>query len=159
MRPLAVFQPTGDVAPDALLSEAETWLSEGARRVGPGTWILPLRLGPFTRSVRIEIGSAISRGNGVWRSVRWEPVSEAGDPLPLERLLPRFAGEIGLVRTDLGSSLVLEGDYEVPLGVVGEAIDAFALKRAARVTGTRLLGEIASRLGTADAVRGACTGR
>jgi hypothetical protein len=151
VRRLSIFLPVGDTPTGPLAADPEGWLPADARRSGAGaaraeTWNVTLRVRRLARTVRVEVGPAVWKGDTVWRSMRWEPVSEPGDPIPVERLLPRFAGEIGLAQNGVGSTLVLDGEYQVPLGVIGEAIDAVALRRAARSTGTTLLAEIAARL-------------
>jgi hypothetical protein len=145
MRPLTIFQPLDAEAADIDLTAAPgAWLPEGSRPAGPGAWNVPLRLGGLTRTVRCEVGDPVRVGRAVWRSMTWTPVSERGDSVPAERLLPAFDGEIGLHVTNAGeTTIVLNGAYSVPLGAFGEAIDAMVLNRAARSTATRFLADLA----------------
>jgi hypothetical protein len=107
---------------------------------------VPLRLRGMTRRVRCEIRDPLSVGRAVWRRISWVPIAETGDPLPADKMLPSFDGEIGLHRpTDEAWTLVLHGAYSVPLGVIGEVADSVILHSAARATAARFLGDVASR--------------
>jgi hypothetical protein len=142
MRQLHIFLPAGETSPTLLVAAPELWLPEGARAAGPGAWTVTLRVGPLARKARVSIDGPTHRDAAVWRALQWQPVSEAGDPLPVDRLLPSFSGELGLVGSPQGSTLVLDGEYKVPLGPLGEVLDAVGLHRAARATGAALLSEI-----------------
>jgi hypothetical protein len=144
MRNLSVFQPLAEQPAVDLRTDPDLWVPEGSRASGPAAWRIPLRLGGLTRTVLCEIGPPTAKREATWRRISWSPVAEPGDAIPLERLLPSFDGEIGLAEDP--PTLILHGDYAVPLGVVGETIDAAVLHRAARHTATRLLAEITAQL-------------
>lgn len=149
-RQLTVFLPVpGDtrLLGAALLRRPEEWLPDGAVPRGPGVWDVPLRGAGMTRTVACTVGDPWQTGEGSWRTLRWEPVPEEGDVVPVERLLPVFNGELGLATSHGGpASLVLAGTYEVPASVVGQFVDAVLLARVARQTATVLLAEISHGL-------------
>lgn len=147
MRTLVVFQPIEWLGAVDLHADPQLWLPGEGRPAGLDRWWIPLRLGNVTRTVLCDVGSPVTTGTTVWRRLAWSPVAEHGDALPIQRLLPRFDGEIGLSRDP--STLILHGRYDVPFGHVGEALDGLVLHRAARRTAMHLLGEIADRLTTA----------
>jgi hypothetical protein len=144
MRPLTVFQPVDPMAPPLdLAADPGLWLPEGSQQIEPEMWTIPLRLGGLTRTVQCQVADPIFVGKSVWRRMRWTPIPESTDAVPAEKALPVFDGEIGLHRSDEGRTLVLNGRYDVPLGFLGETIDAVVMSRAARSTAASFLGEIA----------------
>ena len=70
-------------------------------------------------------------------AISWEP--EGVGPFP------HFNGTVGVEaeETDGTCCLTLDGDYDPPLGVVGDAFDAILGKHIARLTARNLLDEIA----------------
>lgn len=149
MPTLTVFQPV-DGAHHAidLAADPSSWLPGDSRPAGPGRWSVPLHAAGMSRTVRCELGPPVERRGGTWRTITWEPTSEPGDALPFELVLPTFEGEIGVHRGDGdGVTLVLHGSYEVPLGPVGQAVDAMVLGRVARASVVRLLADIVSAVG------------
>lgn len=153
VRTLTLFQPFGDRMPlVGIADDPVLWLPEESRRAGPTSWNVPLRLGGVTRVVEMAIEDPFTIRTSEWREILWRPRSERGDLIPIEHMLPTFAGEIGTTSQEGHVSLVLNGEYDVPLGFVGAAIDAALLNRAARTSGTRLLGEIAQRMRAATAI-------
>ncbi|MDX1620827.1 MAG: hypothetical protein R3320_07550 [Nitriliruptorales bacterium] len=155
-RPLNVFLPVAEADPDAtiarFLDDPGTWLPEPARRAGADHWRVALRGAGLTRDVEISIDDTWRSGAAVWRRIRWTPVAEEGDVLPLEKLLPGFQGDLGVVRHGEELSLVLAGGYEVPASFLGAAADAAGLNRVARKTGTQFLADIRSALAETAAV-------
>ncbi len=88
------------------------------------------------------------------------PVHRVGDMVPRYAVTwsaersgpyPRFAGELRIENTDDYDSfdLVLEGDYELPLGAIGAAFDAVAGHRIAASTARNLLATIAGSIESA----------
>lgn len=145
-RTITLFQPLREVAPElaaAFDSDPSAFLPE-ARHHGPDTWRVTLHGPGVQRDVDLHVGPVFQWADGHWRSMTWTPVSLSTDVLPIEKLLPSFAGELGLQIE--ARSLVLTGWYEPPLGAVGSIVDAVALQSLARATGRQLLGDIALRL-------------
>lgn len=152
MRNMTLFQPiAGQRASVALRDDPALWLPEGARSTGPDTWNVALRVGGISRVVQMTVEPVTVVGASEWRSLRWDPISERGDLIPVEHALPTFSGELGLNQREERPTLVLTGHYDVPLGMVGAAIDAMILVRAARASGVRFLAEIAIRIAGEDA--------
>ena len=72
-------------------------------------------------------------------SVGWTPVGNAA--------LPTFRGSLRITAETAKSSLVvLDGDYEPPLGALGKVFDAVVGRRIAEATGDELLKTIAERI-------------
>lgn len=153
-RCLTSFSPVaGDpqVILDAFVAAPERWLP-AARRTGPGRWRVTLTWRGLSRPVRMHVGTAWTRGATTWRALSWQPLSGEGDPLPLERLLPQFAGELGVHHPPGGDATVmLDGAYDPPAGAVGELADSIVLHRVARRTVQALLGDIAANLAVSRA--------
>jgi hypothetical protein len=70
-------------------------------------------------------------------AISWEP--EGGGPFP------HFSGTVGVEAdgTDNACCLTLDGAYDPPLGLVGDAFDAVVGRHIARLTARNLLDEIA----------------
>lgn len=141
--------------PAALVSAFEgdpaRWLPS-ARRDGPDSYVIAVRAGTLSRTVRACVGSPWRAGAARWRSLSWDPSGEEGVSGPTDRLLPSFDGEIGLhVASAERVTLVLDGRYLPPGGAVGTAADVVALGRIARQTVHRLAADVAARL-TAEAM-------
>ncbi len=72
-------------------------------------------------------------------AVTWEP--EGGGPFPT------FRGTLAIVAdTPKSSTIVLDGNYDPPLGAVGKAFDAAAGRRIAESTADELLKVIGERI-------------
>lgn len=138
--------------PDALLAafaeDPEKWLPE-ARRTGPHRWQLPLRAGSFSRLVELSLGDPWRSGATSWRTCTWQPSEHDDDTLPVSKLLPAFDGEIGLHIAADGATLLLDGRYQPPGSVLGEALDALGLHNVARATADRLVADVSARLSAA----------
>lgn len=130
---------------EAFAADPTRWLPD-ARRAGPESCLMTVRAGQLSRVVEARVGPPWRTGSSIWRSMSWEPSSDARDGVPLERLLPSFDGEIGLHAIRGVATLVVDAQYRVPGGPLGEALDAAALQRVARGTIDRLLADVASRL-------------
>lgn len=145
-RELTVFQPLppGDHA-RALRGDPGTWLP-AARPIGPRAWRVALRVGGVERSVRCEVGDPWTTPEGVQRRLVWTPMAEDADVLPFERWLPALEAELYLVGAAATPSLALVGAVEVPMGKVGEAVDALLLGRVAQRGAATFLSEVAARL-------------
>lgn len=72
-------------------------------------------------------------------SIGWTPVGNAA--------LPKFRGSLRITAESAKSSLVvLEGDYEPPLGAMGKVFDAAVGRKIAEATADELLKTIAERI-------------
>lgn len=153
-RELTVAQPLppGDHAP-AMRGDPESWLPD-PRHIGPGSWRITLRVAGVERSVRCEVGDPWTTREGIQRRITWTPLPEDADVLPFERWLPALEGELFLVGATATPSLALVGEVEVPMGKVGEAVDALVLGRVAQRGAATFLSEVAARLASAPAPDG-----
>lgn len=131
--------------------DAERWLP-GARHVGPDRYTIEVGTDAIERPVTVTIGMPWHVGSTWWRSCSWEPIALGGEAAPVARLLPSLDAELGLAVRDGRATLLLDGRYDPPGGRLGEAVDAVALGRLARVTVERLLAGVATRLGSAQLV-------
>lgn len=158
-RELTVVQPLppGDHAP-AFRESPSAWLPE-ARHAGPRRWHVLLHAAGLDRMVLCNVGDPWTTHEGIRRRITWTPLPEDADVLPVEKWLPALAGELYLVGTAATPSLVLAGDVEVPLGRLGEAVDALVLGRVAQRTAATFLHDVRDRLSpTGDEVQSAETG-
>lgn len=147
-RELAVFlpfSPPADVVHNRFLEDPGSWLPD-PRPSGPNTWRIMLSpgSGAVSREVAVTVDGAWKRGDAVWRPLRWRPTEQAGDAVPIHRLLPSFDGDVGLHLASC--SMVLSGRYDPPGGVLAELMDSLMLHRVARNTGEHLVAQILERL-------------
>jgi hypothetical protein len=139
-----VGQPAALAA--AFEDDPQRWLP-AARRVGSDTWTLTLRAGALARTVSAVIGRPWRAGSTRWRTLTWDPIADDGDATAVDRLLPSLDGELGLHIEPSGrTTLVLGARYQPPGGAFGDAVDAVALRRLARLTVERFLEEVSARL-------------
>ncbi len=128
----------------AFASNPQRWLPE-PRREGVDTWRIRVHAAGFSRAVVVTVGDVWQAGSTCWRTVRWDPLLEDGQPGTIDRVLPSFDGELGLGRLRPGAcTLVLDGRYAPPGGAVGMALDTVALHRVARWTAERLVADVAA---------------
>lgn len=152
-RPLAhevALEGPADRLLETFRSDPRTWLPAPARPAGPGAWTVDLAAGPLHRAVVVRVGRPWVLGASVWRTVTWDPQADEGDIGPLDRLLPTFEGEIGVVAGDYRVLLRLRGGYRPPGGLLGAAVDAAVLHRGAADTASRFCADVAARLKTAE---------
>jgi hypothetical protein len=130
----------------AFEADASRWLPD-ARRDGGDRWLLTVRAGALSRTVRALVGAPWRAGTTSWRAISWDPVGHDGEAGSLERFLPSLDGELGLhVDAAGGATLILDGRYQPPGGPLGAAADAVALHRVARHTVERFLEQVAAGL-------------
>ena len=87
----------------------------------------PIDIAP-AKEVFLRVGTARIRRDGVAFPITWRATGPTG-------LFPKMTAE--LVVTPVGSdeaSVVFEGTYDPPLGIVGEAMDRALLNRIAEMT-------------------------
>ncbi len=121
------------------------WLP-GARRDG-ADFILALRAGSLTRTVRATVGAPWRAGATRWRTLSWDPIADDGEQSAVDRLLPSLDGELGLHAQSGGrTTLLLDARYRPPGGALGGAFDSVGMHRLARTTVERFLEEVTARL-------------
>ncbi len=145
-RRLTVAQPLppGDHA-DRLRDDPMTWLP-WPRPSGLDVWRITLHVGGVERAVDCRVGDPWATQEGLSRRLVWTPLPSEGDVMPLERWLPEFDGCLHLVGTRATPSLVLVGDVEVPLGRIGDMVDALGLHHVADRGAAAFLRDVATRL-------------
>ncbi len=140
--------PPGDHAA-VFRGPPERWLPD-PRPNGPGQWRITLHGGGTQRDVQCLVGDPWTTRDGVERHLRWIPLAAEGDVLPVERLLPSLDGELFLVGPSATPSLLLTGEVDVPLGWLGEAVDAVLLGRVAQRTAAAFLRSVGERIAAAE---------
>jgi hypothetical protein len=152
------FLPVAGEVPgliSAFEGDPRLWLPS-ARREGAEGWLMTVRAGSFSRTVRATVGNPWRSGPTYWRSVSWDPAPGEGESVPLERFLPSLDGELGLHTGETGgsSTLVFDARYLPPGGPLGAAADAVALHRVARHTVERFVAIVAAGLSAEAALHG-----
>lgn len=140
--------PPGDHGP-AFRGPPEAWLPD-PRPAGASQWQVRLRVAGVSRLVRCRVGDPWTTRDGIQRRVEWVPMAENGDVLPVEKWLPTMDGELFLVGPTATPSLLLTGEADVPLGWLGEAVDAMVLGRVTQRTVSAFLQDVARRLAGAE---------
>lgn len=125
----------GRVLVDAVSTDdraARTFATVIGPRSGEGTVV--------QQEVLVEFGVVGARDGVFVVPFSWRPSGH-------ERLLPTFDGQLSAVGDGCGRTrLTLEGNYHLPLGIVGRFGDSIAGRRLARQTVSALLEEIAVRI-------------
>lgn len=135
-----------DALAEAFAGDPGRWLPD-VRHAAPDAWRVRVRAGAFSREVAVRVGDPWGGAATRWRSLTWEPVPETGTPGLIDRLLPSLEAELGLHRHGASSvTLMLDGRYQPPGGVVGDAVDAVAMGRVADATVARFVADVAARL-------------
>ena len=153
---LTVFHPLppGEHV-DAFVGDPLAWLPAATRPAVPPNYRTELTVGRFSRPVELHLGGAWRRGHDHWRALSWTPLSDEGDALPVEALLPRFEGELGLIDGRDGGYLVVTGLVLPPMGAAGVLLERALLHRVGERTVGNLLAEVVERLGQPAALNGA----
>lgn len=144
-RQLTAFLPVDSPgALSQLAADPQWWLPAPATAV-PGGWVVPMHAGSLTRSVLCRVGAPVQETHRLWRPISWEPSDAGGRARPVDRLLPTFTGDLGVV---LGpaATLVLTGTYDPPGAALGSIVDRAGLERVADRTARRFLVDIARQL-------------
>lgn len=149
-RQVRVFLPVeadGSALATVFACDPVKWLPSPRRDRNDPTFAIPVHAGSIERTVRTDVGEAWQRGTTWWRAIAWDPVSDTGESGGVNRFLPSFRGELGLhTSDDAHTTLILDGEYDPPGGVVGTAVDAVGLRRVARSTMTRFAADVAQQL-------------
>ncbi len=147
-RRLICFHPVPhpiDAAVQKAFRAAPKELFPDARQQGDGALrVLLTSAAGLHRPVDLHLGETWQMASGAWRPITWVPVSSQGDLVPMERFLPTFVGELGLLPED--GSIVLDGAYDPPLGLAGEIVDAVAMGHVAQTTGRLLVAAVAEQV-------------
>lgn len=90
-----------------------------------------------SKSVAVKFSEVANCQPSHLTAISWRPAG--GGPFP------HFNGTIGILPngTDDSCDLTLQGEYDPPLGAIGDAFDAVVGKHIARLTARNLLDEIA----------------
>ena len=150
VRSVRVFLPVaadGRAVAAVFASDPARWLPAPRRNRNDPSFAIPVRAGGIERTVRTDVGDVWQRGTTTWRAISWDPVSDTGDSGGINRFLPSFTGEIGLHTSNDGdTTVILDGEYDPPGGVLGTVVDAAGLRRVARSTMTRFAADVAAQL-------------
>jgi hypothetical protein len=135
----------------ALSDDPGTWLPAPARKQEPRRWEVGLTASGVTTTVLCTVGPPLPTRVGVRRLLRWEPIG-GGAPWGPGRNLPELEAFIEIGGGDGGASIVLDGTYRPPMGILGGLIDRFGMSRVAQSTAQDFLDEIVRRLAPSTAV-------
>lgn len=146
-RRLIAFHPmasSDDAAVAAFGRSARELFPDGRLQGGEGVIRITLEAAGVRRPVDVHLGLAWGADSGWWRPMTWVPASSGRDVFAVERALPTFVGELGLLEQD--ATLVLDGHYAPPGGRAGEIVDAIGLHRVAQATARLLLAQVAQQV-------------
>ena len=112
--------------------------------------------GPVRAGLHVDLGAGASVQQEVWLQLGEARCGEAEVVLPLEwraigreRVFPTFAGHLVACEDEDGvTRLSLEGDYSVPLGIIGRFGDGLSGRRLARRSLAGMLKRVAHRVDT-----------
>lgn len=112
--------------------------------------------GPVRTGLEVDLGAGASVHQDVWLQLGDGSWAEGEAVLPLawrsvgrDHLFPGFSGQLLARERDGATVLTLEGEYSVPLGIMGRFGDGLAGRRLARRTLTEMLERIARRIDSA----------
>lgn len=131
-----------------VLAADNEWLAPlAAAAMGEGE-ALRMRVGPMSampmlgKTVRCEIGEALTRGDVTVVPLTWRATSAPG-------LFPVLSADLEVAPLDSHlTQLTIHGRYEPPLGAIGRRIDRLLMHRVAEATIRSFLGRLASTLAT-----------
>lgn len=95
--------------------------------------------GRVAKTVAMTVGEVIRGPNDTVIPVEWQATGAPG-------LFPRMEGEIVAAGLGEQTQIAFRGNYHVPLGEVGEALDRWGLHRVAEVSVKSFLDSIASSI-------------
>lgn len=133
---------------DRVLAEDNEWLAPLAAAAMDEGEALRLRVGPMTalpmlgKTVRCEVGQALTRGDVTVVPLTWTATSTPG-------LFPVLSADLEVAPLDPGlTQLTIHGRYEPPLGAIGRRLDRLLMHRVAEATIRSFLGRLVSTLAT-----------
>ena len=143
-RTITVFLPVEPAAAEAVAADPQWWLPAPAAAAAGG-WVVSLHAGPATHPVLCRVGAPHRAIDGLWRAISWAPSDARGTTRALDRLLPQFAGDLGLLSAP-APTLVLTGSYDPPGALLGSVADRAGLERVAQATARHFVADVAKGL-------------
>jgi hypothetical protein len=136
---------------DRVLAEDNEWLAPLAAAAMDEGEALRLRVGPMSalpmlsKTVRCEVGPALTRGEVTVVPLTWRATSAPG-------LFPVLSADLEVAALDPGlTQLTIHGRYEPPLGAVGRRIDRLLMHRIAEASVRSFLRRLVATLAATDA--------
>lgn len=127
-----------------LLEGSPAWLDPMATRAAAQGDALRIRLGPqgthgaFTKKVEVHLGQPVARDAATLIPLTWHATGATA-------LFPVFSGDIEIAAIGPAESqLSIWGQYDPPLGTIGEALDRFGLHHVAEASVRTFLLELAA---------------
>lgn len=137
-----------------LLEGSPAWMDSMATRAAARGDALRIRLGPqgahgaVTKKIEVHLGQPVARDAATLIPLTWHATGATA-------LFPVFSGDIEIAAIGgAETQLSIWGQYDPPLGAIGEALDRFGLHRVAEASVRAFLLELASgieELGYAEA--------
>jgi hypothetical protein len=131
-----------------VLAEDNEWLAPLAAAAMDEGEALRLRVGPMSslpmlgKTVRCEVGQALTRGDVTVVPLTWTATSAPG-------LFPVLSADLEVAPLDSElTQLTIHGRYEPPLGAVGRRIDRLLMHRVAEASVRAFLDRLVSTLAT-----------
>ncbi|MBV8527014.1 MAG: hypothetical protein JOZ75_01730 [Candidatus Dormibacteraeota bacterium] len=126
-----------------LVGAPNAWLESMANHAAEQGDALRVRLGPhgthgaLTKSVVVEVGHPVARAGATLIPLTWRATG-------VSALFPMFSGDIEVAAIGGAETVVsIWGQYEPPLGALGDALDRFGLHRIAESSVRSFLQELA----------------
>lgn len=133
----------------------DAWLDSMASHAAAQGDALRLRLGPhgtrgaLTKRIVVEVGHPLARAGATLIPLTWRATG-------VSALFPMFSGDIEVAALGGAETVVsIWGQYEPPLGALGEALDRFGLHRIAEASVRSFLQELAQSFTVAADIRSA----
>lgn len=121
--------------------EEEQWLPAPARYISDATWNTYVGTARVGVHVLCQVTLPRRERDRSWRKLAWRP--DAG---VVGALSPRFEGRLGVGGSDGSASLVLEGHYAPPIGLIGRLGAWLGMRRVAARTAERFVADVAAHM-------------
>jgi hypothetical protein len=135
-----------------LVARPSGWLESMATRAITHGEALRVRLGPhgthgaLAKRIDVEVGRPVARAGATLIPLTWRAT---GAPA----LFPVFSGDVEVAPIGDGQTVVsIWGQYDPPLGALGDALDRFGLHRIAEASVRAFLQELAQSFAVGAAV-------
>lgn len=129
-----------------VLDASHTWIDSLATRAAGEGDALRIRLGPtgthgpIAKRIEVRLDDPLARGAVTLIPLTWHATGAAS-------LFPVFSGDIEVAAIGAAETqLSIWGQYDPPLGVIGEALDRFGLHRIAEASVRAFLIELRQRI-------------
>lgn len=148
----AYIEVPAEVVRARLEGGRQDWLESMATRATAQGDEVRVRLGPhgtrgaLAKRIAVEVGHPVTRGDASVIPLTWRATG-------VSALFPVFCGDIEVAEIGDGATVVsIWGQYDPPLGALGDALDRVGLHRIAEASVRAFLQELAQSFGSTAAV-------